>query len=114
MTSTKGENICLRWRGPRRVTKCLNDYAFQVEDLRNGRLETLHGTYLKLYSDDTLETTAILSHVLVSETCMPVSRLLRLHEEGGEIFVVVRWKGLSASEDIVEHFNAFMRTLPRS
>lgn len=96
------EKLCLRWRGPRRITKCLNDYSFQVEDLRNGELQTVHGTRLKFYSDDALDTTALMSHVLSSETGMPVSRLLRLVQKDTELFVSVRWKGLSPSENTLE------------
>lgn len=33
---TAGEKLSLRWRGPRRVVKTINDYVFQVEDLHNG------------------------------------------------------------------------------
>lgn len=109
----KGEKLCLRWRGPRRVIKCLHDYAFQVEDLRNGQLETIHGTRLKFYSDQSLDTTAILSHVLASETGMPVSRLLRLVEEDGKFFVIVRWKGLSASEDTIEPLQRVYEDVPQ-
>lgn len=38
-----GEKLCLRWRGTRRVVNCLNEYAFRVEDLRNGNQQTVHG-----------------------------------------------------------------------
>lgn len=98
----EGEKLCLRWRGPRRVTSCLNDYSFQVEDLRNGELQEVHGTRLKFYTDESLDADAILSHVLASETGMPVSRLLRLIEQDNQLFVLVRWKGLENSEDTLE------------
>lgn len=34
----EGEILCLSWRVPRRVTKCLSNYVFQVEDRRNENL----------------------------------------------------------------------------
>lgn len=108
----EGEKLCLRWRGPRRVTKCLSYYAFQVEDLRNGELQVIHGTRLKFYSDDSLDTTAILSHVLSSETGMPVSRLLRLVDQDGKLLVAVRWKGLGASEDTLEPLKRVYEDVP--
>lgn len=43
-----------------------------------------------------------MSHVLSSETGMPVARLLRLEEVDDEIKVLVRWKGLQPSEDTLE------------
>lgn len=98
----KNEKLCLRWRGPRRVIKALNDYVFKVEDLRNGETEDIHGTRLKYYADDSLDTRVILSHVLASETGMPVSRLMKLVDENGTVFVHVRWKGLTPTDDTLE------------
>lgn len=112
-TFHEGEKLCLRWRGPRRVIKAINDYEFQVEDLRNGNLETVHGTRLKYYHDASLNTTAILSHVLSSETGMPVSRLLKLIEQDGELFVSVRWKGLSPEEDTMEPLKRVYEDVPQ-
>lgn len=42
------EKLCIRCRGPRRVTKALTDCIFCVEDLRIGNTENVHGTRLKL------------------------------------------------------------------
>lgn len=109
----KSEKLCLRWRGPLRVTTCLNDYAFQVEDLRNGQLYTVHGTRLKYYNDESLDTTAILPHVLSSETGMTLSRLLKLMEQNDELFVVVRWKGLSSEEDTMEALKRVYEDVPQ-
>lgn len=105
--------MCLRWRGPRRVTKALNDYTFQVEDLRNGVLSIAHGTRLKFYHDPSLDTTAIMSHVLSSETGMPVARLLRLVEEDGQLFVAVWWKGLGKDEDSLEPIGRVHEDVPQ-
>lgn len=30
------EKLSLRWRGPRRITKAINSYVYQVYDFRNG------------------------------------------------------------------------------
>lgn len=38
----KDEKLCLRWRDPRRVTKAISNYVYQVEDLRNGALSDVH------------------------------------------------------------------------
>lgn len=108
----QGEKLCLRWRGPRHVTQCLSDYAFQVEDLQNGHLQTVHGTRLSFYSDASLDTQVILSHVLSSETRMPVSRLLKLLDVDGKLFVNVRWKGLGKSEDTMEPLQRVYEDVP--
>lgn len=110
----EGEKLCLRWRGPRRVTKAMNDYVFQVEYLRNDIVEEVHGTRLKFYSDSSLDEKAVLSHVLSSETGMPVSRLLRLQEDdNGRLHVVVRWKGFSSSDDTFEPIERVYEDVPK-
>lgn len=108
-----GEKLCLRWRGPRRVVKAISDYIYRVEDLRNGLQEDVHSTRLKFYSDESLDQEAILSHVLSSETGMPISRLLRLDEQDGKIFVAVRWKGLQKSDDTLEPIDRVYEDVPK-
>lgn len=73
-----GEKLALRWRGPRRVVNALLNYVFQVEDLRNGLTEEIHGSRLKYYQDRSLDNEAIISHVIASEIGMPVARLIKL------------------------------------
>ena len=107
-----GEKLAVRWRGPRRIIKALNDYVFQVEDLRNGGLEDVHGTRLKFYRDGSLNQEVILSHVLSSETGMPVARLLRLEDTEDGLHVVVRWKGLPDTEDTLEPIERVFEDVP--
>jgi transposase InsO family protein len=107
-----GEKLALRWRGPRRIVKAINDYVYQVEDLRNGVLEEVHATRLKFYRDASLDSVAILPHVLSSETGMPVARLMRLYEDEDGLKVVVRWKGLSHSEDTSEPLRHVYEDVP--
>jgi len=108
-----GEKLALRWRGPRRIIKALSDYVYQVEDLRNGMVEDIHGTRLKFYRDSALDTTAIMSHVLSSETGMPVARLMRLVDEPNGMQVLVRWKGLPISEDSLEPLERMYEDVPQ-
>lgn len=58
---TAGEMHSLRWRDLRRVTKAMSDYVFQVQDLRNNRLENVHGSRLKFYQEISLNADAIMS-----------------------------------------------------
>jgi len=99
---TAGEKLCLRWRGPRRVTKAVSDYVYQIEDLRNGALEEAHASRLRFYSDKHLNQEAIMPHVICSETGMPVQRLMRLEKTPDGLHVIVRWRGLPPSADTSE------------
>lgn len=109
---TVGEKLQLRWRGPRRIVKALSDYVFQVEDLRTGDYEDIHGSRLKFYHDASLDTNAIMSHVLSSETGMVVQRLLELVESPDGLKVRIRWKGLPASEDTEEPIKNVYEDVP--
>lgn len=99
---SKGEKLALQWRGPRRIVCAKSDYIYQAEDLRNVLTEDVHIARLKFYADDSLDTTAILSHVIASETGMPVARLMGIKESPDEVVVDVLWKGLPQSEDTFE------------
>lgn len=110
---TAGEKLSLRWRGPRRVVKAVSDYVFQVEDLRNGQLQEVHGTRLKFYRDSSLNTEAVMSHVVASETGMPVQRLMRLVDTDDGLMVQVRWRGLPDSEDTLEPASKVYEDVPQ-
>lgn len=53
-----------------------------------------------------------MSHVLTSETGMIVQRLLSLEENEDGLFVRVRWKGLSESEDTLESIEQLYEDVP--
>ena len=112
-TLQPGEKLAMRWRRPRRIIKALNDYVFQVEDLRNGTTKDIHGTRLKFYSDRSLDTRATMSHVLSSETGMPVARLMRLVDSPDGLLVQVRWRGLCDSEDTLEPIGRVYEDVPQ-
>ena len=109
----QGEKLCLRWTEPRRVTKALNHYVFQVEDLRNGSLSDIHGSRLKYYCDRSLDKDAILSHATQSEHGMPVGRLQKLVDDHNGIGVLIRWKGLPDTEDTIEPLQEVYSDVPQ-
>lgn len=99
---TAGGILSLRWWGPRRVVQTISDSIFQFEDLRNGQLEYVHGTRKNFYRDSSLNAEAVISHVVASETGMPVQRLMRLEDTDDGLIVQVRWRGLPESENSME------------
>lgn len=74
--------MCLRWRGPHRVEEALQVYVYPMEDQRNVELHTVHthSTRLTLYCEDSLDSAAILSHLLSSEVGVQVSQLMKTVE----------------------------------
>lgn len=77
-------------------------YVLKVEDLLNRTVEEVHGSKFKYYSDSSLDTTSIMSHVISSEIGMLVSRLLKIIQHNGVLKIRVRWKGLSPQDDTEE------------
>jgi len=75
-------------------------------------LKDVLGTRLKFYHDHSLGTDVIMSHVLSSETGMPVSRLLRLIDDPNGLMVQVRWRGLPDSEDTLEPISRVYEDVP--
>lgn len=71
------------------MVKALSDYVFQVENLRDGTRQCIHGSCLKFYSDRYLNFKAIFTHILSFKTEMPVARLLYLERTKSRLLVVV-------------------------
>lgn len=77
---TARKNLSLRWRGPRRDNKALNKFDYQFKDLRTGLAEGVHVSLLKRFHKPSLNSEFIMSHMVPSETGMPVKRLMYLVE----------------------------------
>lgn len=54
--------------------------------------EDVYGSSMKLYSHSSLDTAAIMSHILSSETGMSVSKLLKQLDTRDGILVQLIWK----------------------
>jgi len=109
-----GEKLALRWRGPRRILNVVSKWIYTVEDLRTGVTEDVHATRLRFYCDHSLDTNAIMSHVLYSERGMEISRLLKLSESpSGDLLVRVRWYGLLPDQDTDEPLQNIFEDAPR-
>lgn len=100
--SHAGEKLFLHQRRPRRVCKGLNGYVYQVEDHRNGQLDDIHTSRLKLFRDKAIDKVPIMPHVLQSEKGMVVSRLPSLEDCSNGLHVRIRWKGLGSKEETHE------------
>lgn len=106
-----GENLCLRWRGPRRVAYAINDYVYIVEDLRNGQHMEVHASHLKFHNDGSLDEKVIMPYCKSSETGigMQIQRLLKLVEHTDGLKILIRWRGLPSSEDTFELLKMSMK-----
>lgn len=99
----EGEKLWLCWRKPRCVAKTLSDYVFCANDLRNRKFNDIHENRIKVYRNADLNEETIISHVLSSETGMPVARFfLSLVDQDVELFDAVCVKSLSESKNTLE------------
>lgn len=94
-----GEKLALGWRGLRRVVGTVSDSIYAVEDLRNAGKEDVPIKRLKFSSNQDLDEEAVMTHVLSSETGLPVHHLMQLQKDPDGLKVIVLWKGLPDSED---------------
>lgn len=73
-----GEELSLWWRNAGCVFCSLNNYLYPVEDLNNRATENPHVARLKCFHDFPLVAEATMSYVLLLETGMECSWLMRL------------------------------------
>jgi hypothetical protein len=53
-----GAKLTLRRRGPQPVVSALSDHVYEVQDLLNGRISTIHATRLRFFHDPSLDVNA--------------------------------------------------------
>lgn len=76
------EKLAKRSRWARRIVKAVSDYNYSVHEFCSDAVEDYHIKRLKFYPDSNLNTEAIMSHVLLSETGVAVSRPVTLENVG--------------------------------
>lgn len=99
----KGHKLQFVWRGPRRIVAVNSGWVYQVEDLVNGRKETVHASRLVLYRSglDGKELDSILLRCAEhSETAYQDARALRGIRENDGIEMLVEWQGLPDEMDL--------------
>ena len=73
--------LSVRWLGPARVVGALNEWTFEIEDLRDESLSTHHASRLRLYHDASLNvTTALLEEIAHAAGSHLVDRILYIQK----------------------------------
>jgi Chromo (CHRromatin Organisation MOdifier) domain len=105
----------LRWIGPQRVVSTLSDQVFEVEDLLNGSVRTVHATRLRFYHDSSLDITAdILAHVAHHNHGYDVRAItdLRYNPEAKEFLMLVSWLGFEVDDATWEPLHMLAEDVP--
>ena len=120
----KGHKLKFLWTGPRKVIAVRSDLVFEVENLADGRCETVHARRLILYRadfdgvevDPQLMRAAEHSEAVYQDA----HHLCDIRERAGLIEIQVEWEGLpdkvdqtweplkSVSEDLPDMLNEFL------
>lgn len=109
-----GSKLSLRWYGPRRITKTLSDFLFEVEDLRTMDKSIIHGTRLKFFRNSSYTVTEELINQLSfqdGELCA-IEKFLDLRERRGRVEVRVQWKGFEDEDPAWENIDAIRNDVP--
>jgi len=97
-----GQKLSLNWRGPYRVVDLLNGYVFQVENIVTKERQQVHGDRLQFYADNKLNVTEeIKTQFAFDNASFDIDKVIdmRMHEETGELQLLIQWKGFSEVEN---------------
>lgn len=93
----KGHKLQFVWKGPRRISRVKSKWVFEVEDLIEKKLETVHARRLMWYRadrEDSEISPELLEYATHSETIyQDAEKLLDIRREDG-LEVHVEWQGL--------------------
>jgi hypothetical protein len=92
------------WKGPFRVTRVVNDWVYEVEDIRSfptpGKITLQHSIRLRFYADGSLPiTNELRAQAEYSISLFSAAKILgHRSTTSGDTEVHVKWLGLSAAE----------------
>lgn len=111
-----GSKLALKWRGPKRVVRSLNDYTFEVQDLvAPYAVSVRHASRLKFYRDSSRELTEdLVAHVLHGEGGHLVDKFLdcRKNSTSRQWEILVQWIGLDPEEASWEPASVMLEDVP--
>jgi Integrase core domain/Chromo (CHRromatin Organisation MOdifier) domain len=110
-----GDKLTLRWRGPQRIVGTLSDHVYEVQDLVNDGITSVHISRLRFYHDPSLDISAdLLAQISHNNQGYTVQSLvdLRYDPEGQEFLVLVSWLGFEPHENTWEPLLQLSEDIP--
>ena len=95
------DKLRVRWQGPRRITKVISPWIYEVEDLVHGRTREVHITRMKYFRDSSLEVTETIKKLAArSEATYEPSQFTGLrYNHAMRIWeLYTHWRGFSDDE----------------
>ena len=107
--------VLLKWRGPRRITKVLSDFVYEVENLIDKRCTEIHATRLKFYRDSSHnEVSEMMDMAEFNDTeFYTVQKIIGLKRLNGTLVVKVLWRGFPAEEATWEPVEVMYNDVPK-
>ena len=102
---TRLDKLSCVWLGPYRVTKIINDYAYELEDLLTGHRKITHAARMRRYFDSSLNVTEdLLRQVRYAKTSYQYEELAdhRYNKDTKAYEFLVKWLGFSKKENTWE------------
>ena len=111
-----GNKLRLKWKGPRRITRCESALVYEVEDLLNQSNNLIHVSRLKFYADSQLHMTETLldtiDHNEVHYNVVTKILGLRFNSLNNRFEVQCKWKGFGLEEPTWEPFANMREDIP--
>ena len=97
----RGREPSVRWKGPYRVTSCLSEYIFELEDLLTGARTDVYGRRLKFFRNKDFEVTEEIRNQLAYQAIelLVVREFQDIRERSGEVELLTWWKVFEETED---------------
>ena len=113
--NTNPDKLSVRWIGPMQVTKIIDNWTSEVQELVHGKKTTRHSAMLKKYVDSELQVTSQLRQQLEHDDCVSykVEKILNWRQEMGKhVELLIRWLGFDAENDSWEPLQVMMEDIP--
>ena len=105
VTSLSKKKLKARWTGPFRVTKVINKWVYEIEDLLLGTTSICHAARLKFYSDSSLNVDNVLLDQITydrGDVTFGAFHSSRVNPENFKIELCTSWQGFDESENTWE------------
>ena len=109
------DKLQVRWAGPMRVTRVIDNWSFEVEDLVYGRKTIRHAQMMRPYADQELGVTAALREQIGHDdhrTWLVDSIMDWRRRNRGPLELLVRWVGYGADSDTWQLFSTLAEDVP--
>jgi transposase InsO family protein len=108
------DKLSARWLGPYRVSRVVDDWTFEVEDLVRGVRLLRHARMLMPYSDRTLGVNEDLRQQIQHDDSHSylVDSIVDWRETNGKFELLVRWLGFDPESDTWEPLDVLMADTP--